>query len=534
MARESGIRITWSPPVAVAEICWNALAASAITMALGEFRGGNAGSGTNSMHVNVRCPRCGKPLDASADMIGKQVLCAFCQREFELIDPTATAELVIPRPGLPRDDTLSRSMLPVRAATAAPPDEMLGRLEPRTLRWLNATEAVEEFLAQRLDQLKKRRFTEFLHPDDRALAEDEFRKAVEMGERHDFVLRLPHPSGAMRYVRVYTQARYNPDGAINHIRCYLKDVTERVRAEEELRRRTEQLTAANEQLRKINEKLKEAQSQLVHSEKLAALGTLAAGMAHEINNPLAFTMNNVAVLGRDIGDLLKIVACYEEGLEDLRLSRPELAAKITHLQDEADLPYLRTNLPRMTDSARQGLARVAKIVENLRGFAQLDRSELAVIDVNQSLDHSIGMLADSLAQHRVEVVREYRPLPPLECAGAHLNQLFLNILMNALQAIATTDRGSGRIRVATKPAVDEIVVKIADDGCGIPPEALPRIFDPFFTTKPVGSGTGLGLSIGHGIIADQGGRIEVESVVGQGTKFTIHLPTQRPARLPAR
>ncbi len=128
-------------------------------------------------------------------------------------------------------------------------------------------------------QLRARRFPEFLHPDDRAFAQDEFRKSVERGERHDFVLHFPERGGRIRYVRVYTQARYDPDGSLHHIRCYLKDVTERVQAEEELRRRTEQLTAANEQLRESNRKLKEAQGHLVHTEKLASLGTLAAGMA---------------------------------------------------------------------------------------------------------------------------------------------------------------------------------------------------------------------------------------------------------------
>jgi len=490
------------------------------------------------MHVTVQCIHCGRSLKAPREMFGKRVKCAKCEREFVLPDVLDSAivaspsdSAIRPRPNAVPDHTLSRSMLPIRgigpgAEPANPPDEMVCRLEPKSLRWMNITSAIGELLGSTIEQLRRQSFLEFLHPDDRALAEDEFRQAAERGERHDFVLRLQAHDERLHYMRIYTQARYNPDGTVNHIRCYLKDVTDRVRAEQELRRRTEQLTAANERLRLVNQKLKETQSQLVHTEKLAALGTLAAGMAHEINNPLAFATNNVAVLERDIADLLKLLACYQEGWNDRPGANPEIAARIGELEAEVDLSYLRKNLPRIVSATREGLGRVAKIVQNLRNFAQLDHAEIGLIDVNESLNQSLEAISDSLGRQKITVVRRYQDVPLLECAAAHLNQVFLNLLMNAMQAIEAAGKAAGQIEVATRAADGEIVVEIADDGCGIPDDVLSKIFDPFFTTKPIGRGTGLGLSISHGIISEHGGRIEVQSTVGQGTRCQIHLPIE--------
>jgi signal transduction histidine kinase len=420
---------------------------------------------------------------------------------------------------------LSRSMLiRLPGFGAGPADEMIARLQPGTLRWLSASDALAAMLGRPVDGPDAGGLLDAVHPDDRVLAEDEFRQAAELGERHDFVLRLRAWAGAWRYMRFDAQARYDRQGGLHHLRCHLKDVTDRVHAEQELRRRTAQLTAANEQLREANRKLAQAQGQLVHSEKLAALGTLAAGMAHEINNPLAYATNNVAVLGREVASLLDVVAAYSEGLDALRSAQPDLAERLARVEAEADLAYLRRALPELVESTRRGLARVAKIVQDLRDFSQVDRAEVVEVDLSRSLEQGLGLLAGLFDRQGIAVERRLAALPPLEASAAHLNQALFNLLLNAAQAIEATGRGSGTIRVATRQEGGEAVAEVADDGCGIPAEALPRIFDPFFTTKPAGSGTGLGLSLAHGIVSDHGGTIEVDSAVGSGTTFRVRLP----------
>jgi signal transduction histidine kinase len=405
-----------------------------------------------------------------------------------------------------------------------PTEELIGRLAPQTLRWLGISESLREFLGRPIDQLRQESFYGSLHKDDRALAEDEFRQAVEVGERHDFVLRLQGKTGQWHYMRIYTQARYEPSGRIHHIRCNLKDVTDSIRAEQELRRRTEQLTAANEQLRQANAKLKEAQAQLVHSEKLAAVGTLAAGMAHEINNPLAYAANNAAVLERDVAAILQVLEKYQDGFDALRTASAERADAIAQLQSEVDAAYIQQNLIPIIRATRKGLGRVAQIVQNLRDFAQIDRAEVGEIDVNESIEQSLAMIGEMLARQRIEVRRDLGELPTIEGSPAQINQVFLNLLINGMQAIEAANKPTGEIRIKTRKVDDSIMVELGDNGCGIPPEVLPKIFDPFFTTKPIGRGTGLGLSLAHGIITDHRGRIAVESAPGVGTQFRIQLP----------
>ncbi len=274
---------------------------------------------------------------------------------------------------------------------------------------------------------------------------------------------------------------------------------------------------------------REMRTRVFQAEKLASLGMLSAGVAHEINNPLAYVVNNLAVFERDVRFLFTLLDLYAAGDDLLSDQRPGLLNEISQIANEFDLKYVHENMGKLIGSTRQGIKRVADIVENLRGFARLDRASVDQASVHEAIASAVEMIRGRLERRGVVLDQRGDPLPLIPGSPTQLNQVFLNLLVNALQAIEAAGRDQGRITITTAARPGEVAVDIADNGCGIPEDVLPQIFDPFFTTKGVGDGTGLGLSITHGMVQDHGGRLEVESTPGQGALFRVILPTSRSA-----
>jgi two-component system, NtrC family, sensor kinase len=293
--------------------------------------------------------------------------------------------------------------------------------------------------------------------------------------------------------------------------------------EERVRVRTADLQAANARLQEeksrqeeLIRKLGEAQTQLLQSEKLASIGQLAAGVAHEINNPIGFVNSNLGTLQTYVKNMLLLLAAYENLEPSMQTAAQE---EIKRLKREIDAEFLRKDIDDLMMESLDGLQRVKRIVQDLKNFSHVDSGNLEWANLEEGLDSTLNVVWNEL-KYKAKVIKEYGNIPQIECYPSQLNQVFMNLLVNAAHAI----EDHGIVTIRTGHNEDSIWVEIEDTGKGIPANLQGRIFEPFFTTKPVGKGTGLGLSLSYGTVKKHGGHIEVSSEVGKGSTFRVVLP----------
>jgi two-component system, NtrC family, sensor kinase len=293
-----------------------------------------------------------------------------------------------------------------------------------------------------------------------------------------------------------------------------EDIRQREAAEDELRKRNAELT-------ELNQRLSTTQEQLLQSEKLASIGQLAAGVAHEINNPIGYIFSNFGTLQGYLDNVFQMLSAYQQAEVHLP---PAVAAEIAARRQAIDLDFLAADIPMLMAESREGITRVRSIVQDLKDFSRADSSQDFIpADLHHGIDSTLNIVANEI-KYKADVKKDYGQLPEIECLPSQINQVVMNLLVNAAHAMGP-ERGT--ITVATGADGDTVWFSVADTGCGIPRESLSRIFDPFYTTKPVGKGTGLGLALSYGIIQKHRGSIEVQSEVGRGTTFRVVLPVRQ-------
>jgi len=295
------------------------------------------------------------------------------------------------------------------------------------------------------------------------------------------------------------------------LQATVRDISKRKKSEQLLQERYKELEEANN-------KIKETQSLLLQSDKMASLGQLSAGVAHEINNPIGFVKSNMGSLQKYTQDLFTMINVYES--VERHIQDKHALEKIANLKESIELNYLKQDITDLFKENQDGLDRVIKIVMDLKGFSHPDEVEWQVADIQSGLDSTLNIVHNEL-KYKAKIIKEYGDIPAIRCIPSQLNQVFMNLLVNAAHAIE--EKGTVYIRTGITEG-DLIFVEIEDTGHGIPEEKLSSIFDPFYTTKEVGKGTGLGLSLAYGIIEKHKGNIQVKSKLEIGTKFRIEIP----------
>lgn len=299
------------------------------------------------------------------------------------------------------------------------------------------------------------------------------------------------------------------DGTTKFLLGISEDITERRKVEKELQNAYNQL--------------KNAQIQLLQSEKMSSIGQLAAGVAHEINNPVGFVMSNISTLREYVGTFKMLISEYSKLFALTSEKKYEEAytqgLQLDSILKESDIDYILKDVDQLISESLDGTTRIKDIVQSLKSFARIDEAQLKEANINECIETTLKIVWNEL-KYKCELEKKLSPLPLIQCYPGQLNQVFMNMLMNAAQAIPE----KGKITIETKVDNDVILINFTDTGSGISPENISKIFDPFFTTKPVGKGTGLGLAITYGIIEKHNGKIEVQSEIGIGTTFSIRIP----------
>jgi PAS domain S-box-containing protein len=333
------------------------------------------------------------------------------------------------------------------------------------------------------------------------------------GEPQQFEWQARDSRGRLFWVEVIMRrARI---GEHERLLSVMRDISVRKAREAELRQNLERQV-------QLNRKLEEAQNQLLQSEKMASIGQLAAGVAHELNNPIGYVASNLGSLEGYLKDLFEIIDACGDGDRDAAFER------VGQLKAAKDYAYIKTDIGQLMTESRDGLSRVRKIVKDLKDFSRVGEAEWQWADLHVGLDSTLNIVWNEL-KYKCKVDKEYGDLPAIYCLPSQLNQVFMNLFVNAAQAI----ENRGEVTIRTGRQGEEVWVEVADTGKGIAQENLNRIFEPFFTTKPVGQGTGLGLSLSYSIVVKHRGRIEVASEVGKGSRFRVVLPIKPELEKPA-
>jgi len=355
-----------------------------------------------------------------------------------------------------------------------------------------------------------------IHPDDAPNIFSSLALVFTEGQRA-YEYRFRASDGAYLWMHDTLRLIRDEHGAPLEVMGSLTDITARKHMEVALQ-------AKGEEQQRLIVKLRDAHEQLLQAEKMASIGQLAAGIAHEINNPVGFVNSNMGTLQSYVATLFGVIDDYERaGGAD-----PLLAARYAAVRANADLAFLRQDVDELVKESMDGLKRVRDIVQALKDFSHVGETEWQVADLHRGLDSTLSIVGNEL-KFKATVEKHYGALPQIPCLASQLNQVFMNLLVNAGHAIPEVTPMRGLITIRTGAEGDWVWVEVGDNGHGIAPEHLSRIFEPFFTTKPVGGGTGLGLSLSYGIVNKHGGRIEVASQPGAGARFTVWLPVRQGA-----